>query len=113
MKLTSILKGIVVEAGSPKIQRMVDSINAMIAKAVDEDGEPIAVVDPTSTYEMPYVYQPIVYNNGRLKIVSTDINGKQEVDVINKSNMEFDGIGTLQLIGRMYRKALKQHNIQL
>lgn len=103
----------ILEGESPKIKRLVDLINTMIAKAVDSDGDPIAVIDPSSTYEMPYVYQPIVYTNGRLKIVSTDMTGKKEVEVINKSNMDFDGIETLKLISKMYRNALKQNNIQL
>lgn len=94
---------------NPKIEKIVAGINDLIAKAVDSDGDPIGVVDPTSTWEEPYVYEPIQYKNGQLKIVSKSPYQKtSDVDIILSRDMEFDGIPTLRLIMRMYKKAIKQ-----
>ncbi len=94
-----------------KIQKIVEFINSLIAQAVDMYGDPIPVLDNTQTWEQPYVYSPIEYRNGRLKIVSTPQpnynNAAPDVDVISKPNMEYDGIPTLRLISRMYKKAIK------
>ena len=42
-------RNFIFEGESPKIKRLVDLINTTIAKAVDSDGDPIAVIDPSST----------------------------------------------------------------
>lgn len=94
---------------NPKIEKLVAGINDLIAQAVDSDGDPVGVVDPTSTWEEPYVYEPIQYKNGHLKIVSKSPYQKtSDVDIILSRDMEFDGIPTLRLIMRMYKKAIKQ-----
>jgi hypothetical protein len=95
-----------------KIQKKVDEVNALIEKAVDSDGDPLMVVDTTGTWEEPMQYKPIVYKNGRLYIEYFEpYSGKTEKDVINKSNMDFDGYPTLLNIAKMYRKALKEKGI--
>lgn len=96
----------------PKIQRLVDSINTLIKSAKDSDGDPIEVVDSSSTWEEPMVYEPIIYSNGALKITYTEPRrgSKKSVDVIKKSNMEFDGIPILKSILKMYKKAIKSNN---
>ena len=98
-----------VAQNNPKIEKYVNQINQLIAQAVDSDGDPIGVVDPTSTWEEPYIYEPIVYQNGALKIVSRSNYqpGKINTDIVRSRDMEYDGIPTLQLLSRMYKKALK------
>lgn len=96
----------------PKIEKYVNQINDLISQAYDSDGDPIGVVDPTSTWEEPYIYEPIVYKNGALKIVSRSNYqpGKVNTDIVRSSDMEYEGIPTLQLLSRMYKKALKNKN---
>lgn len=95
-----------------KIQKKVDEVNALIEKAVDSDGDPLMVVDKTGTWEEPMQYKPIVYKNGRLYIEYFEpYSGKTEKEVINKSNVDFDGYPTLLNIAKMYRKALKEKGI--
>jgi hypothetical protein len=95
-----------------KIQKKVDEVNALIEKAIDSDGDPLMVVDTTGTWEEPMQYKPIVYKNGRLYIEYFEpYSGKTEKDVINKSNVDFDGYPTLLNIAKMYRKALKEKGI--
>lgn len=107
------LKGDVIKEGVaqniPKIEKYVNQINELISQAVDSDGDRIGVVDPTSTYELEWIYEPMIYRNGALKIVSYPVQKTREVhtDIIKSRDMEFDGIPTLQLISRMYKKALK------
>jgi len=93
----------------PKIEKYVNQINALIAQAVDSDGDKIGVIEPNSTYEIEWAYNPIIYQNGALKIVSYPVHRPKEihVDVIRSRDMEFDGIPTLQLISRMFKKAVK------
>lgn len=91
----------------PKIEKLVNQINQMIELAVDSDDEPIAVVDKSGTWEEPYIYFPIQYKNGALKITSRSQYKKTpEVEVINKRNMEYDGIPTLRNIAKMYKKTI-------
>lgn len=98
---------------NPKIEKLVAGINTLIAQAVDSDGDPIGVVDPGTTWEEPYVYSPIEYKNGALKITSqSQYGGKPVVDTILARHMEEDGIPTLKLIMRMYKKAIKQVDLE-
>jgi hypothetical protein len=94
----------------PKIEKLVKQINDLIASAVDSDGDPIGVVDSTSTWEEPYVYKPIEYKNGALKITSYSLynQNKPETEIIKKSNMQMDGIPTLKNIIKMYNSAIKR-----
>lgn len=92
----------------PKIEKLVNQVNQLIKSAVDSDGDPIAVVDKSGTWEEPYIYSPIEYKNGTLKITSTsEYNNIPEVEVINKRNMEYDGIPTLRNIAKLYKKAIR------
>jgi hypothetical protein len=94
----------------PKIERMVSEINKLIEAAIDEDGDPIGVIDTSNTWQEPYVYKPIEYKNGALKLTSYSLynQNKPEIDIIKKSNMEWDGIPTLRSIMKMYKKAIKK-----
>jgi hypothetical protein len=95
-----------------KIQKKVDEVNSLIEKAIDKDGDPIMVVDKSGTWEEPMIYKPISYRNGRLYIEYFEpYSGKTEKDVINKSNVDFDGYPTLLNIAKMYRRALKEKGI--
>ena len=94
---------------NPKIERLVAGINDLIAQAVDSDGDPIGVIEPGTTWEEPYMYYPIEYKNGQLKITSQSLyKNTPEVYTILSRNMEYEGIPTLRLIMRMYKKAIKQ-----
>lgn len=94
---------------NPKIEKLVAGINDLIAQAIDSDGDPIGVVDTSGTWQEPYVYEPIQYKNGHLKITSkSPYQRTSDVDIILSRDMEFDGIPTLRLIMRMYKKAIKQ-----
>lgn len=116
--ITQIIKEEEEEAKSidrriPKIQRLVDEINHLISQAIDSDGEPIAVIDTTNTWQSPMVYNQIIYSkNGSLKISNSypmEPRKGIETDIIRMRDMEFDGIPTLLLIRRLYKKALKQN----
>lgn len=95
---------------SPKVQKVVDEINKIIESAIDSDGDKIAVVDTSGTWQEPYIYEPIQYKNGALKITYYSVYNqkKPQVDVILKRHMEEDGIPTLRHILKMYKKAIKQ-----
>jgi hypothetical protein len=94
---------------NPKIEKLVAGINDLIAQAVDDVGDPIGVVDSSGTWPEPYVYSPIEYRNGHLKITSRSVyKSTPEVETILSKHMEYDGIDTLRLIMRMYKKAIKQ-----
>jgi len=97
---------------NPKIEKYVNGINELIAQAVDSDGDKLGVIDPTSTWEEPFTYDPIIYQNGALKITSYSPytnKGNANVDIIRSKDMEYDGIPTLQLLSRMYKKAIKNY----
>lgn len=104
------LKEAPTSANDPKIQRIVDQINALIASAKDSDGDPLGVIDRTGTWEEPIIYEPLVYKNGTLKITTRKVYGTGiDVDFIKKSNMEYDGIPTLRNIMKMYKRAIKDN----
>ena len=50
---------------NPKIEKIVNKINDLIASAKDTNGDPIEVFDSSSTYEMGMIYSPIIYKNGK------------------------------------------------
>lgn len=97
-----------------KYQRQVDEVNRLISLAYDSIGDPIPVVDINSTWEQPYVYLPVNYTNGTLRISYYEVggmdHGKVKKDIVKKSEMYFDN--PLPMIARMYRKAIKQNKKQ-
>lgn len=103
------------EATDTSIQKKVDEINALIAKAKDTDGDPLEVIDKTSTWQAYMYYKPITYKNGTLYIEYEEYTGRGKNETkkekINKSRMEFDGIPTLNDISKMYKAVLKKNNI--
>ncbi len=105
------------EVSDNMIAKKVAEINDLIAKAIDEDGDKIGVVDRTGTWQSTMYYKPIVYRNGALFIEYEEEAGRYPKEInkerINKSNMELDGIPTLNNIAKMYRYALKKANISL
>lgn len=97
-----------------KIQNLVNIANALIEKAVDEDGDPIGVVDTSGTWQEPDYYKPIEFDGEKLIIKNTSYTNpnKEEVEVLEGEALYFDGIPTLQVIIRLYKKTLKKHNIE-
>ena len=51
-----------------KVDKWVKDVNKIIASAVDKDGDPVEVIDSTSTWEAPMVYEPIEFKDNVLKI---------------------------------------------
>jgi hypothetical protein len=95
---------------NPKIEKFVLDLNQLITSAIDSDGDPIPVIDKSSTWEEPYIYYPILYKNGSLLVKSKSVYKNDiESETILKRNMEFDGIPYLKLIKRLYTAALKKH----
>jgi hypothetical protein len=97
-----------------KIQNLVNVANALIEKAVDTDGDPIGVVDTSGTWQEPDYYKSIEFDGKTLVIRSTSQTGghKEVVDEYEGENLIYDGIPSLQMIIRLYKKALKKHNIE-
>lgn len=94
---------------NPKIEKLVIGINELISKAIDQDGDPIGVIWPGGTWDEPYVYEPIQYRNGQLKITSKSVYGGQpETDTVLSREMEIDGIPMLRTLMRMYKKAVRK-----
>ena len=109
MKLTRILNEAKIES---RIKKLVANCNALIKQAIDKDGDPIPVEDPSSTWASQYVYDKIVFNGTTLRIHWTEVStfpNKKDKEVIKKANLEFDGIEELRLIQRMYKKAIKNY----
>ena len=44
-----------------RIKKLVANCNALIKQAIDKDGDPIPVEDPSSTWASQYVYDKIVF----------------------------------------------------
>jgi hypothetical protein len=97
-----------------KIEKLVNEINGLISDAYDDDGDPYGITDPSGTWEVETIYDPIEYRNGRLIITSREAHSnKKETEVINKSNMDSDGIPTLQFIRRRYKAEFKKRNLEI
>lgn len=98
----------------PKIQKLVNEINGLISDAYDEDGEPYGITDPSSTWAVETIYDPIEYRNGRLFITSREsYSNDKKTEIINKPNMEYDGIPTLQFIRKRYKAEFKKRNLEI
>ncbi len=95
-------------SNNPKVEKLVDGINHLISQAI-EDGEPVGVIWPGGTWDEPYVYQPIQYKNGQLKITSKSVyGGEPETEIVRSRDMEMDGLPMLRTLMRMYKKAVKK-----
>jgi hypothetical protein len=96
---------------NPKIEKLVMGINDLISKAVDQDGDPIGVIWPGGTWDEPYIYEPVQYRNGQLRVTSKSVyGGEPETEMIRSREMELDGIPMLRTLMRMYKKAVKNSN---
>lgn len=104
-----------------KIQKKVDEINKLIALAnlpEDTDVEnsydgKVMVVDTSSTWEEPAIYEPIVFRNGVLYIEYFEpYSNRIKKEKILKRDLEYDGYGTLLDIAKMYKKALKRAEVK-
>jgi len=104
------------------IKKRVSEINELIAKAIDNDGDKLEVVDPTSTWEEPMVYEPITFDNNVLTISykepwgrkrnelnteTIDLNTYLE-DIDENHFMLEDAKADLAYVKRMYNKAIKK-----
>jgi hypothetical protein len=96
----------------PRVQKLVDEVNKLIASAIDSDGDPIYVVDSSSTWEEPMTYKPVEYKNGRLKFSYTEpySGNKVKTDIVNVRDIESEGIATLRYVMKMYRQAIRKNN---
>ena len=104
-----------------KIQKKVDEINKLIALAnlpEDTDVEnsydgKVMVVDTSSTWEEPAIYEPIIFKNGVLYIEYFEpYSNRTKKEKILKRDLEYDGYGTLLDIAKMYKKALKRAEVK-
>lgn len=99
-----------VAKNNPKVEKLVNQLNELIASFIDSNGDPIGVIDTTSTWEEPYVYLPIEYKNGALRIRSYSEYDSRRIntEIIRSRDMEDDGIPTLKHIKHMYVVAAKR-----
>jgi hypothetical protein len=99
-------------------KKFVNEVNRLIALAYDEDGDPIPVYDTSSTWQSPSIYFPLKLSRGTLYGIYVDYpfglasKPRKMRIIVRKSDMEYEGIGTLRDIAKMYRKALKDAGIQ-
>jgi len=96
----------------PEIEREVAKVNALINSAFDSDGDPIQVIDASSTWEEPTIYKPLKYSNGTLYVSYKEPYKKNRFinERVLKRDMQFDS--PLKSIAKMYRKALKEKGIK-
>tara|TARA_R110001592_G_scaffold275231_1_gene542287 strand:+ start:1027 stop:1800 length:774 start_codon:yes stop_codon:yes gene_type:complete len=93
-----------------KARKLVDEINELIKVALDNDGDPLGVIDKTSTWEAPMYYNPITLNDktGRLTITYKEYGQKGlQKDVVLGRDLEYDGIPYLREIRKQYKASIK------
>ncbi len=94
------------------VEKKVNEVNRLIALAVDTEGDPIGVIDTSGTWLAEMYFKPFKYANG---VLYTEFSQQGEREVTKhktlKKHMELDGIPYLNDVAKMYRKALKKHNI--
>ena len=92
-----------------KVEKLISEINALVPQCVDNQGEAIAVViDTQCTIEHEEIVKEIKFTNSRLFITVIDWLGNESTEVVNASNIEFDGVPQLQMIKRAYKKVIKK-----
>ena len=104
------------------IKKRVDTINGLITKAIDTDGDALEVIDASSTWEEPMVYDPIKFENnvltisykepwghkrGEVKTEEYDLNKYLEDEEENYWIFE-EAKDMLAYVSRMYKKAIKK-----
>lgn len=99
-----------VSKNNPQVERLVNKINDMLYNSIDKNtGDPLELIDKTSTWEEPIIYEPIIYQNGRLKITSYSPYKKDKnTEIIWPRDMEMEGVPYLKQIARMINSAIKR-----
>lgn len=103
----------------PSIEKKVKEVNRLIELGNENKVE---VVDESGSWQAPTKWKPFKYSNGTLYMEYDELDlyrhnkrmGTQYVnhkDKVLKSNMEFDGIPTLNDVAKQYRKALKAEGV--
>jgi hypothetical protein len=63
------------------ITKLVAEVNELIGRAIDSDGDPLEITDPSSTWPSGKYYEPVTFENNVLTIKGHDVySNKPEVD---------------------------------
>ena len=89
----------------PRIEKQVKTINELIKKVKSLNGY---VIDKTSTFESPEMYEPLKYSNGVLYETIKDYRGNVQKYKYLKDDLALGG-SPLANISRMHRRALKHY----
>jgi hypothetical protein len=75
------------------ITKLVAEVNELIGRAIDSDGDPLEITDPSSTWPSGKYYEPVTFENNVLTIKGHDVySNKPEVDTydINQAIQDLD-----------------------
>ena len=113
MKHIRLFEGFEDPVSTTKLQKKIDEVNALIAKAVDTDGDPLEVIDPSSTWEAPLKFKPFELKNGFLYSEYEEYTGhKKEIKKERfKPADSGDALKWMSQVANWYRKVLKKNNI--
>lgn len=95
---------------SPKrMQNKVDEVNALIEQAKDRDGDPLGVIDSSSTWQSAMKFKPFKYVNGFLYSEYEEYdNGMKFKKERFKPSNSFDAFQWLSQVATWYRRAIKK-----
>ena len=96
-----------------RLQKKVDEVNALIAAAIDTDGDPIGVIDTSGTWQAEMKYKPVIYKNGFVYIQYDEQGERLPKKERFKPSDSYDAYQTLSQIATLYRRAIKKHGIVL
>lgn len=91
-----------------KMQKKVDEVNALIAAAKDTDGDPIGVIDSSSTWQAEMRFKPVIFKNGFVYTEYTQTGETKPNKERYKPSDSYDAYQWLSQIATWYRRAMKK-----
>lgn len=92
------------------MQKKVDEVNALIAAAIDSDGDPLGVIDTSGTWQAEMVFSPVIYKNGFVFTQYSEQGETQPKKERFKPSNSYDAYQWLSQIATWYRRAIKKYN---
>ena len=95
------------------MQKKIDEVNALIAAAIDTDGDPLGVIDTSGTWQMYMYFKPVIYKNGFVYTEYTEDGERLPKKERYKPSDSYDAYQWLSQIATWYRRAMKKAGVAL
>lgn len=106
-----VVEGFMDPVSPAKMQKKVDEVNKLIETAKDGDGDPLGVIDTSSTWQAEMRFKPVIYKNGFVYTEYTQTGETKPNKDRYKPSDSYDAYQWLSQIATWYRRAMKKAGV--